>query len=145
MTHDLATTPRFYTPRLWLVPALLSVTLLGTVACAPPPLALATLTIDNLSYMVSGKSVSEHLLSEASDRDCSFGHIFQGEKVCVDSDSGPRSGTAVAENEDDLNIAPATGPSAPYTAQIASTNLLLAQRPLWPDTSFMRERISEIN
>ncbi|MCP5367121.1 MAG: hypothetical protein H6907_11695 [Hyphomicrobiales bacterium] len=131
--------------------ATLAAALLGTAACAPPPLALATLTIDNLSYMVTGKSISEHLLSKATDKECSFGHLFRGEHICVDPDDGRTRGTAVAGMAagDDLAVAPASGPRQP--ARPAAFQVAQAPRhgplqaPLWPDTSFLRTRISDLN
>ncbi|MCB2099463.1 MAG: hypothetical protein KDE22_01240 [Rhodobacterales bacterium] len=132
--------------------------LVGTVAlagCAPPPLALATLTIDNLSYLVSGKSLTENLLSEATNRDCSFGHMLKGEDICHDAvtEPGTRPGVALAAVEaprqtgprvtlDDANARPddsgLTVASGPVELRAGSWTRSL------PDDGFMRYRITDL-
>lgn len=61
-----------------LAPALLS-------GCGlPPALMIASYAADGVSYVATGKSVSDHGISEATGRDCAVWRIIKGESICKD-------------------------------------------------------------
>lgn len=64
---------------LWvLVPALLS-------GCGlPPAVMIASYAADGVSYVATGKSVSDHGISKVTGRDCALWRIIKGEAVCKD-------------------------------------------------------------
>lgn len=65
---------------LWvLAPALLS-------GCGlPPAVMIASYAADGVSYVATGKSVSDHGISEVTGRDCAVFRIIKGESVCKDT------------------------------------------------------------
>jgi hypothetical protein len=62
---------------------LLTPLLLG--GCLPPALAIASYAADGASYAASGKSLSDHGISAAADKDCATWHFFVGRAVCEDA------------------------------------------------------------
>ena len=67
-----------------LVPLSLAYALSGCVVI-PTAFTVASLTVDNLSYMVSGKSISDHALSTVAGQDCSFGNVIKGNDICLEA------------------------------------------------------------
>ena len=65
---------------LWAVmPALLS-------GCGlPPAVAIASYASDGVSYIATGKSVTDHGLSAATGRDCALFRIIKGKPICGDA------------------------------------------------------------
>lgn len=61
---------------------LLTPMLLG--GCLPPAVALASYAADGVSYVASGKSLTDHGLSGVADKDCATWHFFTGRAVCED-------------------------------------------------------------
>lgn len=61
---------------------LLTPMLLG--GCLPPAIAIASYAADGASYAASGKSLSDHGISAAADKDCATWHLLVGRAVCED-------------------------------------------------------------
>jgi hypothetical protein len=65
--------------------ALLAVLAIGVGGCSiPTPVSIASYAIDGVSYIVTGKSMSDHALSAVMDQDCALLRIVQGKLVCHD-------------------------------------------------------------
>jgi hypothetical protein len=64
---------------LWLVmPALLG-------GCGlPPAVMIASYAADGVSYVATGKSVSDHGISEVIGRDCALFRVIRGKPICKD-------------------------------------------------------------
>ena len=64
---------------LWvLMPALLS-------GCGlPPAVMIASYAADGVSYIATGKSVSDHGISEVTGRDCALWRVIKGKSICQD-------------------------------------------------------------
>src|SRR5215470_10860729 len=61
-----------------LMPALLS-------GCAlPPAVMIASYAADGVSYVATGKSVSDHGISEVTGRDCALLRVIRGRPICED-------------------------------------------------------------
>jgi cell division septation protein DedD len=54
--------------------------------CLPPVLQVASWTVTGVSYVFSGKSVGDHVLSLAAEKDCATWRVLQGNRICVDHD-----------------------------------------------------------
>ena len=58
---------------------------LTLAACGlPPALTIASTVADGFSYVVSGKSVSDHALSMVTTQDCAMLRLFDEREICVD-------------------------------------------------------------
>lgn len=69
---------------------------LAVSACGLPPIVSAvSYAIEGASYAASGKSMTDHALSAAADRDCAMFRIVKGEEICRDAEF-PSEGTALA-------------------------------------------------
>jgi hypothetical protein len=64
--------------------ALLPITLWLGGCILPPGAAVASFAADGASYAASGKSLSDHGISVAADKDCATWHFFVGRAVCED-------------------------------------------------------------
>jgi len=54
-------------------------------ACAVPlPLKIASWALDGISYLSTGKSVTDHGLSLVAQKDCALWRPVKGEKICTD-------------------------------------------------------------
>ena len=51
-------------------------------ACAPPVVTLVSLTAGGLSYATTGKGLTDHALSEATQADCAMHRILHDQPVC---------------------------------------------------------------
>lgn len=72
----------------------------------PPALSVASTVADGFSYVVSGKSVSDHALSMVASRDCAMMRVLDGREICTD----------VATEESTVLLAAAPAPAAePWT------------------------------
>lgn len=76
---------------------LLRIAVLGVSAallggCLPPVLQVASWTISGASYVFSGKSVGDHVLSLAADQDCATWRVLQGKRICVDHEKKYENG-----------------------------------------------------
>lgn len=50
----------------------------------PPALTAASWAIDGVSYLVSGKSVTDHAISEVAQQDCALFRVVQDREICED-------------------------------------------------------------
>jgi hypothetical protein len=58
-------------------------------ACGlPAPVLVAGYAADGISFGFTDKTVGDHALSAALDRDCAVWRIVRGERICADRDSG---------------------------------------------------------
>ena len=75
-------------PRPFLRPLTLPVLLLVLNGCAalsiPPAFSIASYAVDGFSYLNSGKSLTDHAISDAAGRDCATWRIFKGRAICRD-------------------------------------------------------------
>ena len=73
-----------------LVPLLLTAPLVLGGCAMPPVVTLASLAADGVSYVTTGKSVSDHGISAATSHDCALMRpVFTGKPMCViDADRG---------------------------------------------------------
>ena len=80
----------------------LVVALSGCLAL-PPALQLASLAIDGISYMQTGKSVSDHALSAITNKDCAMLRALDDvNSVCTEHDAIDMD-ISVASGEGDIN------------------------------------------
>jgi len=56
--------------------------LAGCTAALPPQLALVSQAADGVSYVFTGKSSTDHIVSAAFSRDCAVVRMAQGEAIC---------------------------------------------------------------
>lgn len=83
--------------------------------CAlPSAIAIASYAATGISYLASGKSVSDHALSAMADRDCAMFRIVMGEDICRDQGDQPEDGVVVAslDGRKPWDIEPAAGSSS---------------------------------
>src|SRR5690348_16693932 len=90
---------------LWvLVPALLS-------GCGlPPAVMIASYAADGVSYIATGKSVSDHGISEVTGRDCALWRVVKGESVCKDQPA-QRANPAPVETGQQATLPPDSEPA----------------------------------
>ena len=50
----------------------------------PPAVMIASYAADGVSYVVTGKSVSDHGISEVTGRDCAVWRVVKGQSICKD-------------------------------------------------------------
>jgi hypothetical protein len=110
-------------------------TLAGCVAI-PPAVSIASWAINGVSYLASGKSVSDHAISAVLEQDCAMWRILKGDPICVEYPAEDGA-VAVAENEqpatfepfEDETEADREGASSAGQTMIA----LEALEPVWPE------------
>lgn len=56
----------------------------------PTPVSIATWALDGISYVASGKSISDHAMSMATGQDCVMLRFVEGEEVCRDFEDGKK-------------------------------------------------------
>lgn len=64
--------------------ALLGLPLLLGACGVPPAISAASWALDGVSYLVSGKSVTDHAISQVASQDCALLRIVQGRELCED-------------------------------------------------------------
>ncbi len=75
--------------------------------CAlPPAVTVASLAVDGVSYMASGRTVSDHAISYAAQEDCALYRIVQGESICR-KEGTTEQGVVLAGVSAPLNVAEA--------------------------------------
>ena len=81
---------------------LLGVPLLFLAGCVlPPALAIGSYAADGLSYLVTGKSVSDHAISEVVGEDCATWRMVKLENPCREYEEG--EGGIFASGGDDAD------------------------------------------
>ncbi len=70
--------------RIIIVPALLFLLNGCALLAIPPALTIASYAADGVSYMATGKSITDHMLSDALGRNCAVWRILRGRKICKD-------------------------------------------------------------
>jgi len=75
-------------PRPFLRPLTLPALLLFLNGCAamaiPPAFSLSSYAVDGFSYLASGKSLTDHAISDAAGRDCATWRIVKRKAICRD-------------------------------------------------------------
>lgn len=61
----------------------------GCVMAAPTAFQIATTALDGASYAATGKSVTDHLVSEVTAKDCAMMRALDGENICKERPEGP--------------------------------------------------------
>lgn len=82
--------------------------------CAlPPAIAIASYAATGISYLTSGKSVSDHVFSAMVEQDCALLRVVMGEDICRAQGDQPEDGVVVAsaEGKKPWDIEPAAGSS----------------------------------
>ena len=90
---------------LWvLMPALLS-------GCGlPPAVMIASYAADGVSYVATGKSVSDHGISAVTGRDCALWRVIKGKSICKD-EPVQRADPAPVEVGQQATLPPETDPA----------------------------------
>lgn len=90
------------------VASLLAASLALSGCGLPPILSLASYALDGISYLTSGKSVTEHALSAVTSEDCALFRVVMGTPVCrMGGEQTPDGEAVVAGNfepVDDVGI-----------------------------------------
>lgn len=73
---------------------LMAVTLLGGCGAIPPALGLMSYAADGVSFLASGRTLSDHALSAVADQDCKLFRMAQNLEVCTDWGTEPKIATA---------------------------------------------------
>ena len=96
----------------------------------PPAVSVASWALDGISYLASGKSVTDHAISEVAQQDCALFRVVQGRELCdtnidnTQTAEGPQIATAAAEDiwQDSSDIAlfddPLGGPDDPLVVPV---------------------------
>ena len=67
------------------------------MGCAPPAVMIASQATDGVSYLTTGKSTTDHLLSTALDEDCALHRVISGVAVCQDDQHKPVQTASLAD------------------------------------------------
>ncbi len=65
----------------------------------PPVVNLASFALDGMSLLSTGKSVSDHVLSAAAEKDCAVWRLVKNEDVCREYDADKKSRVVLAEEK----------------------------------------------
>jgi len=77
---------RHGSPRPIILPFVL---LIALSSCAvPPAITIASLAADGMSAAATGKTVSDHALSAATEQDCALWRLIELSKICVERKAG---------------------------------------------------------
>lgn len=82
--------------KLWIL--LLPLLLAG--CSVPPAYQIASWALDGFSFIISGKSVSDHAISVVVQKDCAMWRIVQGDEICAESVPTEIEGVMVAKRPD---------------------------------------------
>ena len=61
-----------------------AIALMCITLCSCATLHMVSLGISTLSYSITGKSVTDHVISEITTQDCALRRIVLGEQACLD-------------------------------------------------------------
>lgn len=96
----------------------------------PPAITAASWALDGVSFVATGKSVTDHAISEVSQRDCALFRVVQEKEICRDFEAGDTTLLASLEadvSEDDDR--PAAGPAGAAAADGAARGFAFGPRP----------------
>ncbi|HKF73702.1 MAG TPA: SPOR domain-containing protein [Stellaceae bacterium] len=82
----------------------------------PPAVMIASYAADGVSYVATGKSVSDHGISEVTGRDCALWRVIEGNPVCRDEPT-ERADPAPVEVGQQATLPPATDPGKSSVAR----------------------------
>lgn len=88
------------------VAAAVSLPLIASGCALPPAVTVASLAADGISYVASGRTVSDHAISYAAQEDCALYRAIQGESICH-PEGATEQGVALASVSAPLDIAEA--------------------------------------
>lgn len=61
----------------------LGMSLSGCIVALPPAIQLASLALDGISYVSTGKSVTDHAISAVTAKDCAMIRGLKGDEICT--------------------------------------------------------------
>lgn len=61
----------------------LALSLSGCIVTLPPAVQMASFALDGVSYITTGKSVSDHAISTVTAQDCAMTRVLKGDKICT--------------------------------------------------------------
>ncbi|PCJ61580.1 MAG: hypothetical protein COA65_01100 [Rhodospirillaceae bacterium] len=104
-------------------------TLTASGCALPPVVTVASFAADGVSYVMSGRTVSDHVLSYAVQEDCAVYRVVKGESICHLEQSATAlslTRTAAQQAETPANLEPAVGRGATSFSQRAITDTAVA-------------------
>jgi len=102
---------------------LLSVPILLGGCGLPPAVMIASYVADGVSYLVTGKSVTDHGISEATGRDCATWRLIKLESPCKNEPAQREEPAPIVEGE--LASAPPAEPGAEGTSDTTPHRFLV--------------------
>lgn len=60
------------------------ISLSGCIVALPPAVQMASLALDGVSYLATGKSVTDHAISTVTAQDCAMLRALKGDTICVE-------------------------------------------------------------
>jgi hypothetical protein len=90
--------------RGWTCSLALLVTALCGCTALPPAVKLGTLALSGMSYIVTGKGPSDHVISAIAEQDCALLRVIQDRPVCVANLSADGAPVAVAAKSPSRHI-----------------------------------------
>ena len=113
-----------------------AILLLAGCVAIPPAVSIASWAINGVSYLASGKSVSDHAISAVLDQDCATWRILKGDPICVDYPAEDGA-VAVAENEQPATFEPFDDETEADREGASTAGLTIAAlegpEPVWPE------------
>ena len=61
----------------------LALSLSGCIVALPPAVQMASFALDGVSYITTGKSVSDHAISTITAQDCAMTRALKGDDICT--------------------------------------------------------------
>jgi len=61
----------------------LALSLSGCIVALPPAVQMASFALDGVSYITTGKSVSDHAISTITAQDCAMTRVLKGDEICT--------------------------------------------------------------
>ena len=113
-----------------------AILLLAGCVAIPPAVSIASWAINGVSYLASGKSVTDHAISAILDQDCAMWRIIKGDPMCFDYPAEDGS-VMVAENEAPAAFETFEDETGTDREGVSTAGLTIAAleavEPVWPD------------
>lgn len=113
-----------------------AILLLAGCVAIPPAVSIASWAINGVSYLASGKSVSDHAISAVLDQDCATWRILKGDPICVDYPAEDGS-VMVAGNEAPTAFETFEDETEADRDGVSTAGLTIAalegMEPVWPE------------